>query len=160
MFKIQQISIALIVVTLIFSCKTVKKSTTLSDNSKYESAKESKRKHILDGTWEFIAIPGKSYDIKDVFPTELPYMTIDVSAGKAIGFAGCNRFSTKMTAGKDSIHFNAPMIMTKIACPAMSDNTFTGVLENTNRFEVKDGNLILRRDKFTMMTLKRVENKQ
>jgi heat shock protein HslJ len=160
MIKIQRISIALVVVTLIFSCKTVKNSTTSADNTKNESNKENKSKHVLDGTWEFIAIPGKSYDIKDVFPTELPYMTIDVSAGKAIGFAGCNRFSTKMTAGKDSIHFNAPMMMTKMACPTMSDNTFTGVLENTNRFEVKDGNLILRRDKFTMMTLKRVENKQ
>ena len=160
MIKIQRIGIVLIFATLTFSCKSLKKSTSSSDYSKNESSKETKSKHILDGTWEFIAIPGKSYDIKDVFPTELPYMTIDVSAGKVNGFSGCNRFSTKMTTTKDSIHFNAPMMMTKIACPTMSDNTFTGVLENTNKFEVKDGNLILRRDKFSMMTLKRVENKQ
>ena len=97
-----------IVVLFIFitSCKTAKHTS----NAETKSSKESnKTKHILDGNWVFVTMPGKDVKLTELFPNKMPEAMIDVSQGKISGYAGCNRFSARMTVDKDNIKIIQPI---------------------------------------------------
>ncbi len=153
MFK-KYLHFIIVISIFITSCKTAKHTSNAETKSNKES---NKTKHILDGNWVFVTMPGKDVKLTELFPNKMPEAMIDVSQGKISGYAGCNRFSARMTVDKDNIKFIQPLLLTKTACATMSDNAFLGILENTNRFEVRDSFAHFYSNKFEMMTMKRVK---
>lgn len=131
-------------------------SSTSSGSS--SSGTASKSKHILDGTWQFETMPGKQFDVKELFPGNLPDITFSIGAGQIGGFAGCNRYAAKISVDQElsQMKISQMALLTKMACPSSADNAFTGILEGVNRYEVKGGKLSLYNFKFEMLTLRKV----
>jgi len=103
-------------------------------------------------------MPGKQFELKELFPGDLPDITFRIGVGQVAGFAGCNRYSAKVLVdGQPSqMKISDLTILTKTACPSSADNAFIGILEGVNRYEVKGGKLSLYNFKFEMLKLRKV----
>lgn len=131
-------------------------SSSSSAESKSSSASGTgKSKHVLDGTWVFESMPGKKFDVKDLFPNQLPEVTFSISAGQLNGFAGCNRFAGKVNINGDKMTISDLALLTRTACPTMGDDAFMGVLQGVTRFVVNGGQLSLYNYNFEMLKLKK-----
>ena len=100
-------------------------------------------------------MPGKKFDVKDLFPNQLPEVTFSISAGQLNGFAGCNRFAGKVNINGDKMTISDLALLTRTACPTMGDDAFTGVLQGVTRFVVNGGQLSLYNHNFEMLKMKK-----
>ena len=95
----------------------------------------------LEGKWNIVEVKGEK-----ILKEGLPNMEFDMKDNKVHGNAGCNIFnSTVVLDDQDisSITIN-PAATTMMACPDMEvESAFFKMLENTDRFEIKDHTLLL-----------------
>lgn len=68
--------------------------------------------------WTLVALDGVAIENAGGGKTPTLKITSDSSGARAVGVAGCNRFSGPVTQDGDSIRFG-PLAATKMACPAM-----------------------------------------
>jgi heat shock protein HslJ len=68
---------------------------------------------VTDRDWVLVSLGEQSSPVgRDKQPATL---RLDASANRAVGFAGCNRYSASYTLSGDSLRFG-PAIATKMAC--------------------------------------------
>ena len=72
-------------------------------------------------------------------------LRLEASTSRAVGFAGCNRFSASYTLAGDSLRFG-PAVATKMACVAGDEleRGFLGALPVVATYEATDSALILK----------------
>jgi len=103
----------------------------------------------LDGTsWELVSISKHR-------PIEGSHITISFIDGQASGSSGCNHYGGGYKVNGDRIVFDA-MAMTEMACADsdLMDQEFEylQLLGNTQRFEIRDGQLLIYWSDHEMLT--------
>jgi len=103
----------------------------------------------LDGTsWELVSISKHR-------PIEGSHITISFIDGQASGSSGCNHYGGGYKVNGDRIVFDA-MAMTEMACADsdLMDQEFEYLqfLGNTQRFEIRDGQLLIYWSDHEMLT--------
>lgn len=131
------------------------RSMDSNSTSRESASKTSNSKHVLDGNWFFVSIPGKAVDYAEMFPNGMPSIDISVASSKAAGFSGCNKYSVSIQVKGDALKFDNFVFITKAACPSMGDQAFSGALQNSLSYSIKGTELTLYNNKVEMMKLRR-----
>lgn len=98
---------------------------------------------ITDRDWVLVALGERSSPAgRGNQPATL---RLEASTSRAVGFAGCNRFSASYTLAGDSLRFG-PAIATKMACADGDEleRSFLGALPVVATYEATDSALILK----------------
>jgi heat shock protein HslJ len=98
---------------------------------------------ITDRDWELVELGAQSSPLgRGKQPATL---RLESSSSRAVGFAGCNRFSASYTLAGDSLRFG-PAIATKMACVDGDEleRSFLGALPVVATYEATDSVLILK----------------
>ena len=98
---------------------------------------------ITDREWSLVALgeqpspPGRG--------NQPATLRLEASTSRAVGFAGCNRFSASYILAGDSLRFG-PAMATKMACVDGDEleRSFLGALPVVTTYEVTDSALILK----------------
>jgi heat shock protein HslJ len=101
------------------------------------------RTPITDRDWVLVALGGQSSPAgRGKQPATL---RLEASTSRAVGFAGCNRFSASYTLAGDSLRFG-PAIATKMACVDGDEleRSFLGAVPMVSTYEATDSTLILK----------------
>ena len=101
------------------------------------------RTPITDRDWVLVALGEQSSPVgRGKQPATL---RLEASTSRAVGFAGCNRFSASYTLAGDSLRFG-PAMATKMACVDGDDleRRFLGALPVVATYEATDSALILK----------------
>lgn len=101
------------------------------------------RTPITDRDWVLVAIGEQSSPAgRGNQPATL---RLEASTSRAVGFAGCNRFSASYTLAGDSLRFG-PAMATKMACADGDEleRSFLGALPLVATYEATDSALILK----------------
>jgi heat shock protein HslJ len=99
---------------------------------------------IVDREWELVALAEEANPRgAGGRPVTL---RLDAASGRAVGFAGCNRFSASYTLTGDRLTFGAP-ISTRMACSEGMDleRRFLVTLELLTGYQANDDTLALSR---------------
>jgi heat shock protein HslJ len=97
---------------------------------------------ITDRDWVLVALGTQSAPAgRDHQPATL---RLEASTSRAVGFAGCNRFSASYTLAGDSLRFG-PALATKMACAEGDDleRGYLSALPVVATYEATDSTLIL-----------------
>ena len=98
---------------------------------------------IADRDWVLVALGEQSSPAgRGGQPATL---RLEASSSRAVGFAGCNRFSASYSLAGDSLRFG-PAIATKMACADGDklERSFLGALPVVATYEATDSALILK----------------
>jgi heat shock protein HslJ len=101
------------------------------------------RTPITDRDWLLVELGGQPSPLgRGKQPATL---RLESSSSRAVGFAGCNRFSASYTLAGDSLRFG-PAIATKMACVDGDEleRRFLGALPVVATYEATDSALILK----------------
>jgi heat shock protein HslJ len=99
-------------------------------------------KPITDREWVLVALATEPVPAgRDHQPATL---RLEASPGRAVGFAGCNRFSASYTLAGDSLRFG-PATATKMACADGDEleRGFLGALPAVSIYQATDSTLTL-----------------
>jgi len=81
------------------------------------------------------------------------YISFDAAQKRFTGNGGCNQISGKYTLDKNDIHFGE-VISTKMSCEDIAfENSFLSIINDIDRYEVKGGDLLLKRKKEVLLIL-------
>ena len=138
------------------SGNTTSRSSDTNEKTIESSNNTSNSKHVLDGNWFFVSIPGKAVVYSELFPNGMPTIDINISKSQGMGYGGCNKFSTKISVKGDILKIEKLVFITKMACPNMGDQAFAGALESSTSYQVKGNELTLYNNKVEMMKLRKV----
>jgi heat shock protein HslJ len=108
-----------------------------------EQAAMPARTPITDRDWLLVELGGQSSPLgRGNQPATL---RLESKTSRAVGFAGCNRFSANYTLAGDTLRFG-PAIATKMACVDGDEleRRFLGVLPVAATYEATDSALILK----------------
>jgi len=133
----------LLSLSLIFlmSCSALKKNTK-GDTADLKST-----------SWKLVSITG--YELE---ATPKPVTLAFADSNKVNGNGGCNGYFGKFEVKGNELHFGA-IISTKMACvPGMETEThFFKVVQETNAYEVKSNQLILKKNEEVLAVFSKVE---
>ncbi len=109
------------------------------------SCKSAKENLPLTGVnWVAESLNGKELKMKN--SNQQVSITFEKAGKKVAGQAGCNRFFGTYATEEDKLTFSQ-MGATKMACPHMDiEVTFFKMLDETNRFVIKNDKLSLKND--------------
>lgn len=101
------------------------------------------RTPITDREWVLVALGDQS--LPAGASSKPATLRLEASSFRAVGFAGCNRFSASYTLTGDSLRFG-PAIATKMACADgdVLERRFLGTLPVVATYEATDSALILK----------------
>ena len=125
----------------VVACKTATKTTT----TKEEVSKV--QPNLVNTQWTLAEV------VKGKTPT------LVVETGKLSGNAGCNNYFGTLEMDNTQGIFKAKNIgSTRMACPTMSaEASFLKILNEVNRYVVKDNNLELYKDNLLLMKLAKLQ---
>lgn len=99
---------------------------------------------VTDRTWVLREVEGAPLD--STAREHPPTLLLGTSNTRATGFAGCNRFSGPYTLGPGTLEFG-PLMMTRMACPAMGLETrLAAALARARQYRVEGSSLLLEAD--------------
>jgi heat shock protein HslJ len=109
----------------------------------------------LNGTWYLIpSLPS------DTAAGRIPTISFNPKTHKFTGNSGCNSMRGDFQSADSSLKFSEQIILGKMACPGFNEAAFIKNLINTNRFSIKDGELILMFDETVISRWSRTPVKQ
>ena len=79
----------------------------------------------------------------DTAAGKYPVLRIDRRSGTFTGNTGCNNMSGSFRVADSSIVFSKNLVLTKMQCTGYDEPAFIKSLMQTNRYQLKDGMLIL-----------------
>ncbi|MDR6342571.1 heat shock protein HslJ [Filimonas zeae] len=74
---------------------------------------------------------------------KIPQIIFSATEDKFTGNTGCNQMTGMFTRKGDSLRFDERIISTRMACMGYNEKAFIDNLLRTNRFEIKNGVLML-----------------
>lgn len=96
---------------------------------------------ITDKIWALKELEGQPLDSSS--SVNPPTLLLSISDSRASGNAGCNRMAGPYTLGDGTLEFG-PMVMTRMACPAMDLETrFTNALSAVRQYRLEGNQLLL-----------------
>lgn len=99
---------------------------------------------VTDRTWVLRELEGAPLD--STARERPPTLLLATSNNRATGFAGCNRFSGTYTLGPGTLEFG-PLMMTRMACPAMDLETrLSSALTRVRQYRLDGTSLLLEAD--------------
>ncbi|MFY7918487.1 MAG: META domain-containing protein [Chryseotalea sp.] len=105
----------------------------------------------LHGKWVADEINGWSFP-KDKKQEQVPYLFFNPFSKSVNGLTGCNRFTGTYKQKQNQITFGA-IASTKMYCSGSAENFFLQVLKDANAFELRNENLLLKKDDLVLMVL-------
>lgn len=130
------ISIAILVLFLVSSCGVVSNTATTSVVK-------------LEGSWNLY-----NENTLQTGTAEAP-ITLNFGENSISGFSGCNNYGAGFSQDKTNISFSK-MAATKMACPNLNkEQNYLKLLEQVNRFEQKNEELLLFKGNILLLTFKR-----
>jgi len=79
----------------------------------------------------------------DTSAGKIPEISFSVTENKFFGSTGCNRMTGMFTRKGDSLKFDERIVSTRMLCMGYNEKGFIDNLLRTNRFEIKNGILML-----------------
>lgn len=79
----------------------------------------------------------------DTSAGRIPQITFTVTENKFFGNTGCNSMTGMFVKKGDSLRFDERMVSTRMLCTGYNEKAFIDNLLRTNRFEIKNGVLLL-----------------
>lgn len=79
----------------------------------------------------------------DTSAGKIPEISFSVTENKFFGSTGCNRMTGLFTRKGDSLKFDERIVSTRMLCMGYNEKGFIDNLLRTNRFEIKNGILML-----------------
>lgn len=79
----------------------------------------------------------------DTAAGRIPEITFSVTENKFFGNTGCNSMTGMFVKKADSLRFDERMVSTRMFCTGYNEKGFIDNLLRTNRFEIKNGVLLL-----------------
>lgn len=111
----------------------------------------------LGGTWELNYISGPRIAFNGLYPGKKPTLIFDLTNKQVSGNSSCNSFSGKLVADDNSINFNEPMAVTKMACPGEGEAVFFEMLKKVNKYSINgDTTLNFMMGDIAVMRLKKI----
>ncbi len=90
----------------------------------------------LGGVWVLNHISGPRMAFGGIYPGKKPFIEFNTREKKFSGNTSCNSFSGTLIADDNTISFNEPFIMTKMACPGEGEAIFTEMLQKVNSYSI------------------------
>ncbi|HEX6848887.1 MAG TPA: META domain-containing protein [Chitinophagaceae bacterium] len=82
------------------------------------------------------------------------HIVFDVAAKRFSGNGGCNQINGSYRLDKNDIKFT-DVVSTKMSCPDLEfENTFLSTLSSIDRYEVRENELLLKRNKEVQLVLR------
>ena len=105
----------------------------------------------IHGKWVAEDLKGWNFP-KDKKQEQVPFIIFNPFTKSVSGFTGCNRFSGTYKQNQNTLSFGA-MASTKMYCSGSAENFFLQVLKDANTFELRNDNLLLKKDDEVLMIL-------
>jgi heat shock protein HslJ/uncharacterized lipoprotein NlpE involved in copper resistance len=105
----------------------------------------------IHGKWVAEEISGWSFP-KDNKQELVPFIIFNPFTKSVSGFTGCNRFSGTYKQTQNSLDFGA-LASTKMYCNGSAENFFLQALKEANAFELRNDNLIIKKEDEVLMVL-------
>ena len=82
----------------------------------------------------------------DTAAGKIPRINFDVATARFTGNTGCNSMNGRFEKNGNSLVISRQVITTKMACMGYNEKAFLDNLFRVNRYEIKDGVLLLKED--------------
>lgn len=114
-----------------------------------------------DAAWghqQWVVVEMKGVPVQQSGGRRDAHIVFDVPAKKFSGNGGCNQINGIYTLEKKDIRFT-DVISTKMSCNDIDfENTFLSTLGSIDRYELRENQLLLKRNKETRLVLRSKEN--
>lgn len=91
------------------------------------------------------------------FEKEIPYIEINSTTGKFMGFAGCNRINGALFFEKDLLRFTKIAATQLVCAPENKESEFLEMLKSTTTYQVENRRLVLRNSSGIELIFKKVD---
>jgi heat shock protein HslJ len=110
-----------------------------------------------DSSWghqEWVVVEMKGVPVQQSGGRRDAHITFDVSAKRFSGNGGCNQVNGNYTVDKKAIRFTE-VLSTKMSCNDIEfENTFLSTLSSIDHYEVRENDLLLKKNKETRLVLR------
>lgn len=106
------------------------------------------------GHQEWVVVEMKGVPVQQSGGRRDAHITFDVAAKRFSGNGGCNQINGNYSIDKKEIKFTE-VVSTKMSCNDIEfENTFLSTLSTIDRYEVRESDLLLKRNKETRLVLR------
>lgn len=128
---------------LLFSCTSLKNKS--SDST------------LTNTKWELEYIQSNT-SFKNLYPDQLPQITLHEATNEISGNSGCNGYSAIYTLKNSIITISNPVTSTLMYCPGDGEPAFREIMPKINNYKIdKENKLHLNIDKTSAMIFKKVK---
>ena len=107
----------------------------------------------LHDFWVLHSLEGNEISSQDSLRKK-PALQFDLQNNKVAGNTSCNQLNGQLTVSEDSLSFSK-VAMTKMACQKSIEPQFMKALQQVNRYEIRNEELLLLKDNDTLMVFRR-----
>ena len=130
----------------LMSCSAFKKGNSANGNS-------NKMDHLKSSSWTIVSITGFELE-----KTHQPVTIAFTDDNRVGGSTGCNSYGGPYTIEDDHLSFGQIISTQKACIPGIQTEAhYLEVLQKTNRYELKNNQLILKNDDVVLATFSRVK---